>query len=160
MRLNSAVAAAVLLSVAHHAVAADAEQCTSQSCKAGTHAQTFADKSDPYYACPSKELSNYIETVIGFTSLATASGSTPNISDTTGEPEFTGATQSVVEGFRLEAKVHSFDEATALCDAGTNKRAVTVLNMPTATTALSAYVMDDSRKKTFWMPISHLDKVK
>jgi hypothetical protein len=160
MRLTSIAAAVVLASASSLAGAADPESCTNLSCKAGSHARTFADKSDPYYACPSKELSDYITTVIGITALNVAAGTMPNVSDKTGEPELSGKSKAVVEGYRSEAKVRSLDEAVARCEAGANKRAVTILNMPVSPTAISAYVLDEARNKTFWLPIAHLDRDK
>ena len=160
MRIPSIVAALVLAGATTTAAAAEPEQCTNLSCKAGSHARTFADKSDPYYACPTEALSDYIAAVIGITSIKLAAGALPNVSDKTGEPELTGKTKAVVDGYRAEAKVRSLDEAVARCEPGTNKRGVTILNMPTAADAISAYVLDDSRQKTFWLPIAHLDRQK
>ncbi|WP_428310962.1 hypothetical protein [Hydrocarboniphaga sp.] len=160
MRLTSIAAAVVLASASSFVAAAEPEPCTSQSCKAGSHARTFADKSDPYYACPSKELSDYITAVIGITALNLAAGTLPNVSDETGEPELSGKAKAVVDGYRSEARVHSLDEAVARCEPGANKRSVTVLNMPASPSAISAYVLDESRHKTYWLPIAHLDRQK
>jgi hypothetical protein len=134
-------------------------QCTSETCKAGTKAVTYFKKADPYYACPSREIAVYVHMVLGLVQLqAIFGGAMPNISDKTGEPEVEGETKAILDSLRAQAHVLTFDEALKTCTIGTNKRQVTVMNMPSESSV--AYVYDERSKATFWMPISHLNKIK
>jgi hypothetical protein len=135
------------------------KECTFETCKAGTSAVTYFKKSDPYYACPTRELATYVTTIVGLLAInATLVGEMPNVSDKTGEPEYTGETKTMVDGLREQAHVQTFDEAIKFCALGSDKRRVTVLNMPE--NSLVAYVLDEARKQTFWMSIANLDKVR
>jgi hypothetical protein len=135
------------------------KECTFDTCKAGTTALTHFEKSDPFYTCPTRELANYVATLIGLMAMqATLTGEMPNISDNTGEPEYTGETKALVDAAREKAQVQSFDAAVRICKVGSDKRRVTVLNMPE--NSMAAYVLDDARKLTFWMPFVYLDKVR
>jgi hypothetical protein len=134
-------------------------RCTFETCKAGTHAVTYFKQDDRYYACPTRELANYVRTVLGLMGAQVMiTGTIPNISDKTGEPEYTGETKMLLDSRREQAQVQTFDEAAKICTLGSNKRKVTILNMPE--NSMVTYVLDEVRKQTFWMPISHLDKVK
>ena len=98
-------------------------------------------------------------TIVGLTSMqAMLGGGMPNISDKTGEPEYTGETKSMVDALREQAHVQTFDEAMKMCAPGSDKRKVTVLNMPEK--SMVAYVLDQGRKQTYWMPIVSLDKAR
>jgi hypothetical protein len=134
------------------------KECTFETCKVGTRAVTYFEKSDPYYSCPNREIATYVTTIVGLVSMQAMLGAMPNISDKTGEPEYTGETKTLVDSLRKQAQVQTFDEAMKLCALGTDKRRVTVLNMPE--NSMVAYVLDEVRKQTFWMPIAHLDKVR
>jgi hypothetical protein len=135
------------------------KECTFETCKAGTTAVTYFKKSDPYYTCPTRELATYVTTIVGLTAMqATLLGEMPNISDQTGEPEYTGETKRMVDGLREQAHVQTFDEAMKICAPGSDKRRVTVLNMPE--NSMVAYVLDEGHKQTFWMSIANLDKVR
>ena len=48
-------------------------------CPAGSHVVTYADKANSIYACPSRELSDYIGTVIGLTAAQSMLGALPNL---------------------------------------------------------------------------------
>jgi hypothetical protein len=133
-------------------------ECTAESCPAGTRAVTNFKKSDPYYACPTRELATYVATVTGLVEMQASLGVTPNISDKTGEPEYEGETKAIVDSMRAQAQVQTFDQALSICTLGSNKRKVAVMNMPKD--SLVAYVYDDGRKTAFWMPIGNLNKTK
>jgi hypothetical protein len=162
--LALALAAAISLIVAP-AIAQDDErdhskECTVETCKAGTRALTYFREVDPYYICPTRELATYVSVLVGLLAAQVAlSGSMPNISDQTGEPEYTGETKSIVDGLRAKAHVETFDQAVAMCAQGSDKRTVTVLNMPAGATSIVAYVEDDRLKRAFWMPFAYLDKL-
>ena len=84
--------------------------CSRETCKVGTTAITYATKTDPYYACPTRELTEYVNTILGFVEItAKMSGTLPKISDKTGEPEFADETQDIVKGLRIKAQVTTFD---------------------------------------------------
>jgi hypothetical protein len=118
------------------------KECTFEACKAGTAALTHFTKSDPYYSCPMREFASYLATVMGLMAIqVTVTGQMPNISDKTGEPEYTGETKAMVDAARTQAQVRSFDDAIKMCSAGSDKRRVTVLNMPEG--SLVAYVLDE-----------------
>jgi len=155
-----AYAAAVLMMTIPQALAQNADnECTFDTCKAGTKALTYYEKSDPYYNCPSRELATYVTTIIGLSSLqAMLGGGMPNISDKTGEFEYKGETKAMVDMLRAKAGVQTFDQAVAICSPGFNKKPVIILNMPED--SMVAYVEDEHRKLAFWMPIAHLDKLK
>jgi hypothetical protein len=135
-----------------------ANQCTFDSCKAGTKAITYHKKSDPYYACPTRELATYVTMVTGLVAMQASLGVMPNISDKTGEPEYQGETKALVDSLRTKAHVTTFGQALNACEKGVNKKKVTVMNMPTD--SLVTYVYDEKRKAAFWMPISHLDRLR
>jgi hypothetical protein len=159
--LRNGSLAVLLLLMIPHALAQQPQrkECTFETCKAGTAALTHFTKSDPYYACPTRELASYLATVMGLMAMqVTMTGQMPNISDETGEPEYTGKTKAMVDAARTEAQVRSFDDAMKMCSAGSDKRRVTVFNMPEG--SLVAYVLDEGRKKTAWMPFVYLDKVR
>jgi hypothetical protein len=136
-----------------------AAECTFETCKAGTSAVTYFKTDDPYYTCPSRELASYVMTIVGLTSMQAVLGTgMPNISDKTGEPEYTGETKTMVDALREQARVRTFDEAMRVCAVGSDKRRVMVLNMPENSEV--AYVHDEVRKQNYWLPIIHFDKVR
>ncbi|HZR33783.1 MAG TPA: hypothetical protein VFA75_00305 [Nevskia sp.] len=146
------------LAVAFMASAAPPEACTLDNCNAGTPAVTVNDKQDSNYACPTRELATYTSTVLSFAIIGASIGGMPNISDTTGEPEFTGNTKNIVDGLRAAAGVSSFDEAVAMCAPIKHNRHVTIINHPS--NALVVYVVDSKTKLAYWIPLSSLDKLK
>ncbi len=132
--------------------------CSVQTCAAGQKAITFAEKRDPYYACPTRELATYTNFVIGLVSVsATLSGQMPNISDETGEPEYKGETKAMLDNLRTVARVRTFDQAVAMCAQGANKLRVTVMNNPADEMVI--WVFDAKHNRSFWMPTIHLNKL-
>jgi hypothetical protein len=114
-------------------------------------------------ACPTRELVEYTDEVIGIVALTiSVSGRPPNISDKTGEPEYLddkdGPNESrlILDRARKRANVRTFDEAAARCSGGINKVKVRVMNSPEDSSAI--WVQNEKTKATFWMPKSHLDK--
>lgn len=133
------------------------KSCSLTDCPAGTKAVTYATKNEPYYACGTRELVEYTNSVLGFLAMTVQLGQPmPNISDKTGEPEYTGETKAMLDTLRTKAGVATFDQAVAKCKKGTAKIKVTVLNNPKDSMAI--YVMKDLQKTTFWMPKTHLDR--
>lgn len=159
MKRLAYAAAVLMLTIPQTFAQSTDNECTFDTCKAGTRALTYSEKSDPYYVCPSRELATYIMTVVGLASMqAMLGGGMPNISDKTGEFEYEGETKTMVDAMREKAGVQTFDQAVAICSLGANKKPVMILNMPE--NSMVAYVEDERRKLAFWMPISQLDKLK
>lgn len=132
------------------------KSCTAVDCSAGSKAVTYTQKDDSYYACPTFELSDYVNGVMGFVSMTyTVTGKFPNVAPKTGEPEFTGQTKDMIDYWRTAANVSTLDEATAKCREGKNKVQVIVMNSPEV--GLSVWVADQ-KQNTFWLPRAHLFK--
>ncbi|WP_435607723.1 hypothetical protein [Pseudomonas knackmussii] len=143
--------------IAPLAGAADlSKSCMTVECNVGDHVVTYAEKSDPYYACPTRELSEYVNGTMGLVSMAyTMTGKFPNVSPTTGEPEFQGESKAMLDNWREAAKVSTLDEASSQCDPGKNKVQAMLLNSPDG--GISVWVAD-KQQKTFWLPRGHLLK--
>lgn len=132
------------------------KSCATVDCAVGAKTVTYAQKDDSYYACPTFELSEYVNGVMGLVSMTYGiTGKLPNISPNTGEPEYSGQTKDMIDNWRSEAKVSSFDEATAKCSEGKNKVQVIVMNSPD--NGLSVWVADQ-KQNTFWLPRGNLFK--
>lgn len=84
-------------------------------------------------------------------------GNFPNISDKTGEPEFEGETQNIIDVLRIKAQVTTYDQAAALCRQGKSRRKVVIMNIPKDMIS-AVYVYDKKADSTFWMPFSALNK--
>lgn len=138
--------------------------CGHIECPAGTKAVTFSSKAEPYFACPTKELSDYTFIVIGFVSIqASLTGTMPNISPETGEPEYLDGpdgkpnqSRLMLDAARHAARVRTFDEAISLCKPGKNKVHVMVMNNPKDSN--SVWVADPKTKTTFWISKGMLNK--
>lgn len=137
------------------------KNCSIASCDAGTSAVTTASKSDPYFACPTRQLSAYTSLVLGLIAMQIQfTGKFPNISDVTGEPEYLDTkdgpnqTRLVLDKYRSLAGVKTFDQAVAACQPGKSGQRVTVLNNPSD--MLVMWVKDE-KGQTFWMPKGHAD---
>jgi hypothetical protein len=121
-------------------------------CRAGASVVTSADKADPFYACPSRELSDYIGTVIALTSFQAQMGMVANLSPQTGEPEWTGSTEALVSSLRSKAHVTTFDQAADECRKGRSGIRGVVLNHEDR--AMSMWVQARNSKWSFWAPPS------
>jgi hypothetical protein len=132
--------------------------CAVSECRSGTKAITYSRKDDFYYSCPTMELAAYTNTLIGIAAIQSMTGTPPNISPTTGEPEVTGATKTQIDSLRSKANVSSFDQAVALCTHGKHGIKVTVANNHAESDMV--WVSNDKTSKMFWMPKSHLDAIK
>lgn len=131
-------------------------QCNVVDCDTNSKVISYATKSDPYYACPTQELSDYTNFVLGLISFGyQMTGKFPNVSPVTGEPEYEGQTKSMLDTMRSAAGVGTFDQAVSECKIGKNRLRLRVLNNPQG--GVSIWVLDDRTKKTFWMPKTHLD---
>lgn len=131
------------------------KSCSVVDCPTGTKAVANGAKNDPYFACGTSELVEYTTLVAGMASMTySMTGKLPNISDKTGEPEYTGETKAMLDKARAKAGVATFDQAIAKCKKGIARIKVTVMNNPKDSMAI--WVMNDSQKSTFWMPKAYL----
>ena len=137
--------------------AATTDMCTTNTCKAGTQAVTYATKEEPHYSCPTREPADYSSFVLGLTAMDAMMGVFPNISDKTGEPETKDQIKNMMDTLRTAAHVSSFDEAIALCHSGKKGRKALVINVP-EDALLAVYVHDLKSNMNYWMPIGSLDK--
>jgi hypothetical protein len=132
------------------------KSCSIVECGVGEQATTYMDKGEFYFACPTKELSEYVTTLWGLILVSyQMTGKLPNISPSTGEPEYKGQTKQMIDSLRLDAGVDTYDEAQALCSKGKSKLSVSIMNNPED--AMSIWVVG-ANKKPFWMPKAFLLK--
>lgn len=138
------------------------KSCLTQTCNVGDNVITYATKSEPYYACPTRELSEYTTIVLGLVSThLTFTGKLPNISDSTGEPEYLDTkdgpnqTRLMLDYFRKAARVQTFDQATAACSVGKAGLKVAVMNNPSDRQVIW---VRGAKNESFWVPKSHVDK--
>lgn len=82
-------------------------------------------------------------------------GSLPNISPKTGDPEYEGQSKSMIDLLRSQANVATYDQAEGQCIKGKDKAQVMVMNNPKD--SLSIWVSGKD-KKAFWMPKAFLNK--
>lgn len=140
-----------------NAVDAGSQQsCQSAACPAGTKAVT--NSAQPYYTCKSSEFSNYANYVLNvMLAQAQIAGVTPEISGKTGEPVVQGKEKSILDTYRANAGVATFEEAIAKCYKGIGRQNVTVLYDPADNDSL--YVAaEDNQENKFWMPKARLQK--
>ena len=132
-------------------------RCDTVECFSGTKVISYATKGDPYFACPTAELSDYLAVVGGFMAMSyTLSGRFPNISPKTGEPEYEGKTAEIIKQYRIAAGVRTFDQAAALCRDGKHGQKLIVANNPKD--GYSAWVAVDGKPtENFWVPKDHLN---
>ena len=129
--------------------------CTQVPCKVGDVVTTYSDGSDIYFACPSRELSEYTAVVLGLISMhLQVTGKAPILNATTGEPQYKDETQQILDAHRTAAGVKSFKEAKSRCFVGQASRKVRIEEF--ASTSKSMLVLDKSGKK-YWMSKSHAD---
>lgn len=132
------------------------QTCLVSACNPGDKAVTYSTKSDFFYACQTKELSEYTNTAIGMSAVTyQMTGKLPSISPQTGDPELPGENGKLIATLRSAAKVQTFDDALKLCSTGKNKQSVLVMNNPEESGSIWVATQD---QKTFWMPKSFLSK--
>lgn len=137
--------------------ASNESSCSIISCNAGDKVTTYIeDASTHYFACPSKELSEYVNFVWAMVyTTYQMTGSLPNISPKTGDPEYEGQSKSMIDSLRSQANVATYDQAEGQCIKGKDKAQLMVMNNPKD--SLSIWVAGKD-KKAFWMPKAFLNK--
>ncbi|HEF4742820.1 TPA: hypothetical protein SAO08_002665 [Burkholderia multivorans] len=157
-KFHTITAAAALLAASAAHGAANSNSCMLKGCAAGDKAVTYTSKTEPYFACPTRELSDYTLFVIGSVAFsAELSGKMPELSPVTGEPIYQGKTAEMMTTLRNAARVRTFDEAAAMCKRGRNKVRVTILDAESGRSG-SARVREEKTGETYWLPVSSLDK--
>lgn len=128
------------------------KDCTVATCSPGTRVVSLGNKSDKYFACQTKETAEYVNLVVGLIQLqASVTGSLPNISPQTGEPEYQGETKQMIDGLRAAAGVQTFGEAmTNYCIPGKPGRRFMVMNNPGGGGFI--WVGDTVTNQTLWYP--------
>lgn len=139
------------------------KSCLVATCSPGERGVTYATKTEPFLACPTRELAKYTSAVLGLISMQVAiTGTVPNISDKTGEPEFLdqgskpNETRVMLDVLRTQAAVRTFDQAVAMCAKGRNHAKVTIMNVQKQDEVV--YVHDEGQKINYWMPSSSIEK--
>lgn len=140
-------------------VAQQKQSCQMIDCPAGSHALTRATQQDPFYTCKSAELAEYANFVLRvMISKSESSKFAPPISRVTGEPVVEGEEQLLMDKYRANAGVSTFEQAISKCYKGRDNLKVVVLY--DAKNGSSVYVSpEDNPEEKFWLPTSKLDKL-
>lgn len=154
--MNKWIFLSILLSSAAIASEAETNSCSVVACSAGDKVTTYASKSEFYYACPTRELADYTNTVAGLVVMTYQfTGKRPNISPDTGEPEYTGETKQLLDYLREKSGAKTFDEALSVCAQGKGKLKVMIMNIKEDE---GSVWVSEANKKPFWLPKSFLIK--
>jgi hypothetical protein len=140
------------------ASAVSSQACQTSTCPAGTKAVTSSSQQEPYYTCKSGELSDYANYVLSvMLAQINLTGISPKITSKTGEPVVPGNEQLLLDKYRANAGVSSFDEALSKCYRGIGHLKVTVLYNPKdgGSSYVSAEANQDNK---FWLPKAKLNK--
>ncbi len=132
--------------------------CLSSECPAGTKAVTYTTQQNPFYYCKSNELSDYANYVLNLMlRQAEFAGNPPDVSRKTGEPVVQGDDKILLDKYRTQAGVSSFEEAISKCYRGEGNVKVLVLYNPKESNSI--YVAaEENPKDRFWLPKARLDK--
>jgi hypothetical protein len=136
--------------------AGSTQSCQSVVCPAGTKAVTDTALQKPYYTCKSQEFSDYANYVLNVMLAQTQfAGVTPEISGKTGEPVVQGKEKSILDTYRANAGVSTFEEAIAKCYKGIGRQTVIVLYNPAQGDSLYVAAEENQADK-FWLPKARL----
>lgn len=132
--------------------------CLSAECPDGTKAVTNTMQQEPFYYCKSNELSEYANYVLSLMLRQVEfAGNPPEVSRKTGEPVVQGNDKILLDKYRAQAGVSSFEEAISKCYRGEGNVKVLVLYNPKESNSI--YVAaEENPKNKFWLPKARLDK--
>jgi hypothetical protein len=131
-------------------------QCNIAACNAGAKVVSYYSKSEPYFMCPTQELAEYTSFVLGMMAASyEMTGSLPNISPITGEPEAKGDMKIMMDRMRSHASIKTYDQATALCSPGKGGLKLMVSNNPS--NSMVMWVFEEKTKASFWVNKAHMD---
>ncbi len=156
MVFKSIFLATGLAAISSSAMAASDSQCNQTACSAGANVVTHATKEDAYFACQTKEISEYANYVLGLVTISAMLGKMPNISSETGDPEQTGESKAILDSLRKKSGARTFDDALKRCEKGRHGIKMVVANNPADSGSM--WVYDPARKLNYWIPKSHADK--
>lgn len=130
------------------------ENCMVAACSAGEKIISTGSKNDKYYVCQTRQTAAYVTMVMGLVQLQKAlTGSMPNISPETGEPEYEGKTKEMIDDLRTEAGVKTLDEAiNNYCTPGKPGHRYIVMNNPSNEQYI--WAGDIKHNQAFWFPKS------
>lgn len=131
--------------------------CLSAVCPAETKAVT--DPTQPYYNCKSGELSDYANYVLSvLIAQEPSAGIAPEITAKTGEPVVQGKEKILLDKYRTNAGVSSFENAIAKCYRGVGNLRVVVLYNPVESSNSIYVSSEENPQDKFWLPKERLDK--
>lgn len=94
------VVTVVAAALAVGAASAEPVECTIADCQVGRTVWSAPASGGAYFVCPTAELSEYVNSVLGLVSLAHSLGSpVPGPSPITGEPSYTGETRALLDTY-------------------------------------------------------------
>ncbi len=147
------LAVSILLGISSGAIAGEDENFKdlcgkhmSRHCPPGTLVRTTACENDPFFACPTEALSDYVSKVqiIGNLEAILPPGI---MSEQAGE----------IILLRKRAGVDTFDKAVHLCRPGGDEVVTVIQNSSTGVAIPSSLVADERTKMRFWMSTACLD---
>jgi hypothetical protein len=118
----------------------------SRHCPPGTLARSTACQNDPFLACPTEALSDYVSAVQVFGNL-----------EAIVPPEIVSEQRSKLILLRKRSGVDTFDQAVHLCRPGGSELVTVVQNSSTGVAIPSSLVADEKTKMRFWMSTACLD---
>lgn len=146
----------LILSAVPLIAVAQGVSCRQAVCAVGSVVRTYAALTDGYFACPTRQLSEYTQTVLGLRSMhLQVTGQAPKNDPQTGEPVYEGEVKAMLVAQRQEAGVRSFQEAVKQCRAGANGLAVRVVENPSESRAMR---VSDPSGNQFWLSKTHADR--
>lgn len=132
--------------------------CLSADCPGGTKAVTNTMQQEPFYSCKSNELSEYANYVLSvMLKQVEFAGVPPEVSRKTGEPAVQGNDKILLDKYRAQAGVSSFEEAISKCYRGKEDVNVVVLYNPKDSNSIYVAAEEDPKNR-FWLPKARLDK--
>ena len=131
--------------------------CSSADCPVGTAAVTRSTAQEPFYTCKSGELAEYTNYVLNLPDAQTQPEVfSRKLSDTTGVPQVEASDKSILEKYRANAGVSTFEEALSKCYKGIANMNVLVLDDPKD--GSSIYVAsEENQEEKFWLPKARLE---
>lgn len=132
------------------------DSCMAAACTSGTKVVSIGGKDDLYFVCQTRQTAEYVNLVVGLIQAQAAmTGTLPNISPETGEPEYEGESKQMIDMFREKAGVQTLDEAmNNYCAKGKPGRHYMVMNNPRE--GLFIWVGSSANRQAMWFPKSSL----
>lgn len=128
------------------------DSCMAAACAAGTNVVSIGAKDGMYFVCQTRQTAEYVNLVVGLVQAQAAlTGSLPNISPETGEPEYEGESKQMIDALRGRAGVQTLDEAmNRFCHKGKPGRRYVVMNNPRD--GFVIWVGNTTTEQALWFP--------